>query len=376
MRELPARRRPTPRFDDVYDAFKHPRRDRPALDILDAAGARAFDADGARRAALDVLDQRSISTAATRCSPAGSSTAWSCSTSTSTTRRCWRRSSSWTTSRTRPPTATAAPRAARRRRRATRRPTCSSRAASTCSAPTPTRGPTTTSGPRTWSSSRPFRIDTTAGHQRRVRRVRRRRRLRRPRALDRRRLGVAHRGRAGGAAVLDARRRRRLGPAALRPHRAGARRRAGAARVLVRGRRLRPLVGRAPPHRGRVGERRRAGHARSRGADLWREGAAPRSRPPPVGARRRRRRATHGVHGMLGGVWEWTASDFARPPRVPVVPVPRVLRGVLRPRLQGAARRLVGDAPVGGAHHVPQLGLPDPPPDLLRLPLRARTPDR
>ena len=55
-----------------------------------------------------------------------------------------------------------------------------------------------------------------------------------------------------------------------------------------------------------------------------------------------------------------------------VVPVPRVLRGVLRPRVQGAARRLVGDAPERGAHHVPQLGLPDPPPDLRRLPLRAR----
>jgi iron(II)-dependent oxidoreductase len=43
-------------FDDVYDAFKHPRRDRPALDILDAAGARAFDAQ-VRTRALEVLDQ-------------------------------------------------------------------------------------------------------------------------------------------------------------------------------------------------------------------------------------------------------------------------------------------------------------------------------
>ncbi len=37
-------------FDDVYDAFKHPRRDRPALDLLDAAGARAFDASVRARA--------------------------------------------------------------------------------------------------------------------------------------------------------------------------------------------------------------------------------------------------------------------------------------------------------------------------------------
>jgi gamma-glutamyl hercynylcysteine S-oxide synthase len=43
-------------YDDVYDAFKHPRRDRPALDILDADGARAFDAE-VRARALEVLDR-------------------------------------------------------------------------------------------------------------------------------------------------------------------------------------------------------------------------------------------------------------------------------------------------------------------------------
>jgi iron(II)-dependent oxidoreductase len=42
-------------YDDVYDAFKHPRRDRPALDILDATGARAFDA-AVRARVLEVLD--------------------------------------------------------------------------------------------------------------------------------------------------------------------------------------------------------------------------------------------------------------------------------------------------------------------------------
>jgi iron(II)-dependent oxidoreductase len=41
-------------YDDIYDAFKHPRRDRPSLPILDPAGARTFDAD-VRRRALDVL---------------------------------------------------------------------------------------------------------------------------------------------------------------------------------------------------------------------------------------------------------------------------------------------------------------------------------
>src|SRR5438067_4705367 len=57
-------------------------------------------------------------------------------------------------------------------------------------------------------------------------------------------------------------------------------------------------------------------------------------------------------------------------PRVPVVPVPRVLRGLLRLGLQGPPRRLVGDPRHRRPHDVPQLGLPDPPPDLRRLPLR------
>jgi gamma-glutamyl hercynylcysteine S-oxide synthase len=41
-------------FDDVYDAFKHPRRDRPSLPILGPADARAFVA-GVRARALDAL---------------------------------------------------------------------------------------------------------------------------------------------------------------------------------------------------------------------------------------------------------------------------------------------------------------------------------
>ena len=41
-------------FDDVYDAFKHPRRDRPSLPLLPPGDARAFVAD-VRRRVLDVL---------------------------------------------------------------------------------------------------------------------------------------------------------------------------------------------------------------------------------------------------------------------------------------------------------------------------------
>ena len=47
------------------------------------------------------------------------------------------------------------------------------------------------------------------------------------------------------------------------------------------------------------------------GADLWREGA--RFAPAPVG-RADDVVSAHGVHGMLGGVWEWTASDFVTHP--------------------------------------------------------------
>src|SRR5213075_169482 len=50
----------------------------------------------------------------------------------------------------------------------------------------------------------------------------------------------------------------------------------------------------------------------------------------------------------------------------------RVLGGLLRTRVQGAARRGVVHRRRRDAGHVPQLGLPDPPPDLRRLPLRAR----
>jgi gamma-glutamyl hercynylcysteine S-oxide synthase len=48
-----------PAFDDIYDAFKHPRRDRVSLPILDPAGAREFVAD-VRERALRVLDACSL----------------------------------------------------------------------------------------------------------------------------------------------------------------------------------------------------------------------------------------------------------------------------------------------------------------------------
>ena len=76
-----------PTFDDIYDAFKHPRRDRVSLPILDPAGARQFVAD-VRERALRVLDASVARRRVIHFSPAASSTAWSCNTSTNTTRRC------------------------------------------------------------------------------------------------------------------------------------------------------------------------------------------------------------------------------------------------------------------------------------------------
>jgi iron(II)-dependent oxidoreductase len=55
IRELTGAEPTDPLYDDVYDAFKHPRRERDTLPILDPAGARAFDA-GVRTRALEVLD--------------------------------------------------------------------------------------------------------------------------------------------------------------------------------------------------------------------------------------------------------------------------------------------------------------------------------
>ncbi len=52
-----------------------------------------------------------------------------------------------------------------------------------------------------------------------------------------------------------------------------------------------------------------AAHGSAAGpANLWREGPH-RFAPAPVGSRPDDV-STWGVHGMLGGVWEWTASDF------------------------------------------------------------------
>ncbi len=81
-----------------------------------------------------------------------------------------------------------------------------------------------------------------------------------------------------------------------------------------------------------------------------------------------------GVRQLIGDVWEWTSSDFAALPGLPGLPVPGVLRGLLRTGTQGAARRFVRGRPGRLPGHLPQLGLPDPPADLRRVPHRPRRP--
>ncbi len=105
-------------------------------------------------------------------------------------------------------------------------------------------------------------------------------------------------------------------------------------RLLARGRRLRPLGRQAPAQRAGVGG----------------------GLPPP-----RRGRPGLGVDPF----------GLSRLPRLQSVPLPRVLGGLLRRRVQGAAGRLLGDPSRSDAAELPQLGPAAAPPDLLRLPLRT-----
>ncbi len=63
LRELGGDAPTEARFDDVYDAFKHPRKDRPALDLLGVDDARVFAA-GVRKRVLDGLAGDGLGSAA------------------------------------------------------------------------------------------------------------------------------------------------------------------------------------------------------------------------------------------------------------------------------------------------------------------------
>ena len=327
---------------------------------------------------LDTLERRSSSTATARCSPAGSSTGWSSSTSTSTTRPCWPPSSSWASPGYRPlapapppgaPVERRGARAGRPVRHGHRRRGLGLRQRA--------------AGPRRRPSRLPDR--RRPGDQPAVRRVRRRRRLRRAPVVDRRGLGLAREGRPRAPPSSGGPRATAAGPACAS---AGGRTCPSTSpSSTCAGTRPTPTpAGRASACPPRPSGRRRP-RGRPRGSSAAGPGArasrAPSRanlggahfRPAPVGAYPAGVSA-YGCHQMIGDVWEWTSSDFEPYPGFATFPYreySEVFFGSGYKVLRGGSWAAV---PAGRADDVPQLGLPDPPPDLRRLPLRTATCDR
>ena len=278
-------------IDDLYDAFKHPRADRPALPLLGPAEARALRRRRSADKVLDVLDTRPLDGRPAARATASCS-AWSSSTSSSTTRRCS------------PPTSCAPGAAGARPRRRRRRPPRGAGAGRGARPRRPVHdghldravgaGQRAARAPR--STCAPFVIDTAPVTNGALPGVHRRRRLRRPALVDRGRLGAPSRSTGSPRRCSGS----RDGGSWLRTplRRAPSRCRRDEpvhARLLVRGRRLRPLgrasgcpprpSGRRPPGT----TRRPAGRAATRGATTTRRPSTPTSgqrhlRPAPVGA--------------------------------------------------------------------------------------------
>ena len=364
-------------------------RDRRPLRRLRASARRAADAaaaaprrgprlhrrgarQGARRRSTAIrLDGRRPAAATT-----ASSTAWSSSTSTSTTRRCS------------PPTSCAAARACSPTSRPAPPPADAATCPPRCSCP---------AGPFTMGTSdRPVGLRQRAAG--RTRSTCRRSGSTPPRSptgaylafveaggYDDPRwwtgagLGVAQRRRATAPRVLAAARaaqwlRRRFGR--VEPLPAGP---AGAARVLARGRRLRAVGRPAAADRGRVGEGRVLGPGRRAQAPLPvgrrrpdRRARQPRPAPPsarPRWAPTRPAPAPAACRQMIGDVWEWTVERLRAPTpasgRSRTAEYSEVFFGGDYKVLRGGSW---ATDPTAVPVHVPQLGLPDPPADLRRLP--------
>ena len=161
--------------------------------------------------------------------------------------------------------------------------------------------------------------------------------------------------------------------------RAGAGRRAGGARLLLTRRRptRRGRASGCPPRpsgRRRPGATRRpAGPGATPGATTTRRPRTPTSGSGTcarAGGRLPGGRVAAGrapAHRRRLGVDQLGLAPY---PGFAAFPYREYSRGVLRRRLPGAARRLVRHRPGGLPRHLPQLGPPDPPADLRRVPLR------
>ena len=170
---------------------------------------------------------------------------------------------------------------------------------------------------------------------------------------------------------------RRRHPHPLRPHRGHPRRRAGPARHVLRGRGVRGVGRRAAAHRAGVGEGLRLGPRAPDAPPVpvgrlgthrtWPTSAATRCGPRRSAPTRRARRPTARSRCSA-------TCGSGRPRRSAVARLHaddlRALHAaVLRRRLQGAARRILGGRARHPAAQLPQLGPSDPPADLLRRPL-------
>ncbi len=90
----------------------------------------------------------------------------------------------------------------------------------------------------------------------------------------------------------------------------------------------------------------------------------PRSGAYPEGA------SACGAEQMIGDVWEWTSSDFTPYPGFASFPYREYSEVFFGPDYKVLRGGSWATHRQRAADHLPQLGLPDPPPDLRRLPLR------
>ncbi len=365
IRELTDAPPTDPLYDDIYDAFKHPRRERDRLPILDPAGARAFDAD-VRKRALDILDGIDLD-------PASPLVADGFVYGMVVQHEHQHDETLLATLQlmddfAHPDADGRPPAAPRRRHDRSRAATCWSTAARSPWAPSTEPWAYDNERPAHTVSLAPFRIDTTPVTNRAYAEF----------VADGGYDDARHWAADGWAWRTEA---GLTAPQFWQPEGDGS-----WSRVRFGRREDLPLDepvqhvcwyeadafarwsgARLPTE----AEWERAAEGASvAAANLWHDdvnrfapdrGRNASGRRQPLGCAPAVRRRL-GVDGIR----------LHRVPRLPRVPVPRVLRGVLGLGVQGAARRLVGHAPARDALHLPQLGLPDPPADLRRVPLRAR----